>query len=402
MRKKDGSLRFCIDYRKLNSRTVKDAYNLPRIDDTIDRLIGAKYFTKLDLTSSYWQVEIEEDDKEKTAFFVSGIGHFECNRMGFGLTNAPATFQRLMERCMGELNLRDCLVFLDDILIFSRTFDEHLDRLTAVFQRLENHHLKLKGKKCEFFDSSVTYLGHIVSKDGVATDPEKTRAISTWPVPHNVKTLRTFLGFAGYYRRYVSNYSKIAKPLNDLLKGHSTNKGKSKVKPPPWKWGDDEQEAFEQLKERLSSPPILAYADFDQPFILHTDASMQGLGAVLYQIQNGHKRVIAYASRGLRNAEKNYPAHKLEFLSLKWAVTEKFHDYLYGNSFEVITDNNPLTYVLTSAKLDATGHRWLAALSNYNFSLRYRKGINNADADSLSRRPADSEVTSDVVHSICN
>ena len=151
VRKKDGSLRFCIDYRKLNSRTVKDAYNLPRIDDTIDRLVGSNFFTKLDLTSSYWQVEIEEKDKEKTAFSVSGVGHYECNRMGFGLTNAPATFQRIMERCMGELNLRDCLVFLDDILVFSQTFDEHIDRLTAVFQRLERHNLKLKAKKCEFF-----------------------------------------------------------------------------------------------------------------------------------------------------------------------------------------------------------------------------------------------------------
>lgn len=404
VRKKDGSLRFCIDYRKLNSKTIKDAYILPRIDDTIDRLAGSRYFSKLDLTSSYWQVELEEKDKEKTAFSVHGIGHFECNRMGFGLTNAPATFQRLMERCMGELNLRDCLVFLDDILIFSETFDEHLDRLTAVFKRLETHCLKLKAKKCEFFKRSVTYLGHVVSEEGVATDPEKTKAIATWPVPHNIKTLRTFLGFAGYYRRYVKDYSKIAKPLNDLLKGHSTNKGKSKskVKPPPWKWGSDEEKAFHLLTEKLSSPPILAYADFDKSFILHTDASSQGLGAVLYQDHNGQKKVIAYASRGLKTSEKNYPAHKLEFLSLKWAVTEKFHDYLYGNSFSVITDNNPLTYILTSAKLDATGHRWLAALSNYNFSLRYRKGVNNADADGLSRRPQDSEVTSDIVQSICS
>lgn len=403
VRKKDGSLRFCIDYRKLNSRTIKDAYNLPRIDDTIDRLVGSKYFSKLDLTSSYWQVELEEEDKEKTAFSVSGIGHFECNRMGFGLTNAPATFQRLMERCMGELNLRDCLVFLDDILIFSKTFDEHLDRLTAVFERLEKHCLKLKAKKCEFLKKSVTYLGHVVSDVGVATDPEKTKAITTWPVPYNIKTLRTFLGFAGYYRRYVQNYSKIVKPLNDLLKGHSTQKGKPKGKPPDWKWGQEEEEAFQLIKERLSSPPILAYADFDVPFVLHTDASSQGLGAVLYQLQNGQKRVIAYASRGLKNSERNYPAHKLEFLSLKWAVTEKFHEYLYGNSFEVVTDNNPLTYVLTSAKLDATGHRWLASLSNYNFSLRYRKGAHNADADGLSRRPQDiMEVTPDVVSSICS
>ena len=400
VRKKDGSLRFCIDYRKLNSRTVKDAYNLPRIDDTIDRLVGSNFFTKLDLTSSYWQVEIEEEDKEKTAFSVSGVGHYECNRMGFGLTNAPATFQRIMERCMGELNLRDCLVFLDDILVFSQTFDEHIDRLTAVFQRLERHNLKLKAKKCEFFRESVTYLGHVVSRAGIATDPEKTKSISTWPVPHNVKTLRTFLGFTGYYKRYVKDYSKIVKPLNDLLKGHSTNtkeKGKSKVKPPPWRWGDEESQAFENIKVKLTTPPILAYADFDKPFILHTDASTNGLGAILYQHQNGEKRVIAYASRGLKTSEKHYPAHKLEFLSLKWAVTEKFHDYLYGNTFEVITDNNPLTYVLTTAKLDATGHRWLAALSNFHFSIRYRKGVNNADADGLSRR----EVIPDVVQSIC-
>ena len=376
VRKKDGTLRFCIDYRKLNSRTVKDAYNLPRIDDTIDRLVGSKFFTKLDLTSSYWQVEVDEKDREKTAFSVSGIGLFECNRMGFGLTNAPATFQRIMEQCMGELNLRKCLVFLDDILIFSQTFDEHLDRLTAVFQRLEQHNLKLKAKKCQFFQNSVSYLGHIVSEKGIATDPEKTRAISTWPVPGNIKALRTFLGFSGYYRRYVKDYSKIVKPLNDLLKGHSTIKGKTgKAKPPPWRWGDDESEAFETIKQKLMSPPILAYADFDKPFILHTDASSHGLGAVLYQIQNNEKRVIAYASRGLKNSEKHHPAHKLEFLCLKWAVTDKFHDYLYGNRFEVITDNNPLTYVLTTAKLDATGHRWLAALSNFQFSISYRKGV---------------------------
>lgn len=404
VRKKDGTLRFCIDYRKLNSRTVKDAYNLPRIDDTIDRLVGSRYFTKLDLTSSYWQVEIDEKDREKTAFSVSGVGLFECNRMGFGLTNAPATFQRIMESCMGELNLTKCLVFLDDILIYSQTFDEHMDRLTAVFQRLEKHNLKLKAKKCEFFKDRVTYLGHVVSEKGIETDPEKTKAISTWPVPSNIKTLRTFLGFSGYYRRYVRDYSKIVKPLNDLLKGHSTNKGKSgKKKPTAWRWGDEESKAFECIKEKLMSPPILAYADFDQPFILHTDASSNGLGAVLYQRQNGEKRVIAYASRGLRNSERHYPAHKLEFLALKWAVTDKFHDYLYGNKFDVVTDNNPLTYVLTTAKLDATGHRWLAALSNFQFSIFYRKGTNNADADGLSRRPTEEvEVSPKVIQSICS
>ena len=407
VRKKDGSLRFCIDFRKLNSRTVRDAYTLPRIDDTIDTLIGAKYFSKLDLRSGYWQVEMKEEDKEKTAFSVGNLGFFECNRMAFGLTNAPATFQRLMERCMGELNLRECLIFLDDILIFSDTFEEHIKRIEAVFSRLHEHGLKLKPSKCEFFKGSVSYLGHVVSANGVETDPEKIKALSEWPVPHNVKTLRSFLGFTGYYRRYVKDYARIVKPLNDLLIGHPTNKQavaemKKKKKCSPWQWGPAQQNAFETIKSKLSSPPILAYADFSKPFIVHIDASRDGLGAVLYQEQNGVERVIAYASRGLRNSERNYPAHKLEFLCLKWAVTDKFHDFLYGKHFEVSTDNNPLTYVLTSAKLDATGHRWLAALGSYDFSLKYKSGKSNGDADGLSRRPQDNiELFSDAVKSIC-
>ena len=285
VRKKDGSLRFSIDFRKLNSRTIKDAYTLPRIDDTIDTLIGAKYFSKLDLRSGYWQVEMSEKDKEKTAFTVGNLGFYECNRMAFGLTNAPATFQRLMERCMGDLNLKECLIFLDDILIFSEFFDEHISRLEAVFSRLSEHGLKLKASKCEFFKSSVKYLGHVVSENGVETDPDKLDALTSWPEPKNVKELRSFLGFTGYYRRFIKNYAKIAKPLNDLLVGHSTIKdaqGKKK-KVAPWQWGSAQQTAFNILKEKLSSPPVLAYADFSKPFVLHTDASIEGLGAVLYQ-----------------------------------------------------------------------------------------------------------------------
>ncbi|MCG7876441.1 MAG: pol polyprotein, partial [Candidatus Thiodiazotropha endolucinida] len=391
VRKKDGSLRFCIDFRKLNNRTIRDSYSLPRIDDTIDTLMGAKYFTKLDLRSGYWQVEMEEADKPKTAFTVGNLGFYECNRMAFGLTNAPATFQRLMERCMGELNLKECLIFLDDILVYSQNFQEHLERLEAVFSRLKQHGLKLKPSKCEFFKTKVKYLGHVVSESGVQTDPDKISALATWPEPDNVKALRSFLGFTGYYRRFIKDYARIVKPLNDLLVGHSTNdcisKKNKKKKFASWQWGEAQVLAFNTLKEKLSSPPVLAYADFSKPFILHTDASSEGLGAVLYQVQDGHKKVIAYASRGLRNSEKHYPAHKLEFLCLKWSVTDKFHDYLYGNQFEVITDNNPLTYVLTSAKLDATGHRWLAALGSFNFKLSYRSGKSNGDADGLSRRP---------------
>ena len=327
--------------------------------------------------------------------------------MAFGLTNAPATFQRLMERCMGELNLKECLIFLDDILIFSETFEEHLSRLEAVFSRLKQHGLKLKPSKCEFFKSSVKYLGHVVSEKGVETDSDKIEALTSWPEPDNVKALRSFLGFTGYYRRFVKDYARIVKPSNDLLVGHPTHtdsdskKKKKYKKISPWQWGPAQQCAFDTIKEKLSSPPVLAYADFSKPFILHTDASSEGLGAVLYKEQEGMERVIAYASRGLRNGEKNYPAHKLELLSLKWAVTDKFHDYLYGNSFLVVTDNNPLTYVLSSAKLDATGHRWLAALGTYNFQLKYRCGRANGDADGLSRRPQQVELFPEAVKAIC-
>ncbi|MCG7874805.1 MAG: RNase H-like domain-containing protein, partial [Candidatus Thiodiazotropha endolucinida] len=386
VRKKDNSLRFCIDFRKLNARTVPDAYSLPRIDETIDCLAGSKYFSKLDLRASYWQVPVREQDKNKTAFSVGPLGFYECNRMAFGLTNAPSTFQRLMERCMGELNLRDCLIFLDDIIVFSKTFEEHCQKLEAVFSRLSQHNLKLKGSKCELFRDRVKYLGHIVSASGVETDPDKIAPLKDWPVPSNVKEVRKFLGFAGYYRRFIEDYSKIIRPLNDLLVGHCTNKkAKTKRKAPAWKWTEAQQNAFDTIIQKLMSPPILAYADFSKPFLLHTDASGEGLGAVLYQNQDGVERVIGYASRSLKPSERNYPTHKLEFLALKWAVTVKFHDFLYGNKFTVRTDNNPLTYVLKNAKLDAAGHRWVAALSNYNFDIVYRSAKHNADADGLSR-----------------
>ena len=279
-----------------------------------------------------------------------------------------------------------------------------------MFSRLKEFNLKLKATKCEFMKSEVTYLGHIVSQDGIRTDPEKTSAIENWPEPKTVKDVRSFLGFTGYYRRFIKNYARIARPLNDLLVGHSTAKKdkaskKSRAKKTPFVWTEAQHTAFETLKERLTNPPVLAYADYRFPFKLHTDASTTGLGAVLYQHQDGQDRVVSYASKSLKPSEKKYPAHKLEFLALKWSVTEKFHDYLYGTNFEVFTDNNPLTYVLTTAKLDATGHRWLAELSNYNFSLTYRSGKKNADADGLSRLHETAATTSvfpDVLKAICN
>ena len=407
VRKKDGSLRFCIDWRELNSKTRKDAYMLPRFDDITDSLVGATYFSKLDLRAGYWNIPIREEDKEKTAFSVGNLGFFNMNVLGMGLCNGSASMQRLMEKCMGDLHLKECLIFLDDILIFSNTFETHIDRLEAVFGRLEQYGLKLKPSKCELFKSSISFLGHVVSEDGISTDPEKTSAVSSWPAPSNIKELRKFLGFAGFYRRYIEHYSQITEPLSSLLQGHCTNKGspekkkgvkKKKKLPCAWKWGEEQEKAFNLIKEKLCSKPILAFADYNLPFFLTTDASSLGLGAVLYQKQDGVDKVIAYASRGLRPTEKNYPAHKLEFLALKWAITDKYHDYLYGNTFDVYTDNNPLTYVLSKAKLDATGHRWLAALSAYNFTINYKPGKSNSDADGLSRRP---QIFSDMVKAIC-
>ena len=248
------------------------------------------------------------------------------------------------------------------------------------------------------FKEQINYLGQVVGHKGVTTDPDKIKAVTEWPRPTTVTEVRSFLGFVSYYRRFIPNFSKVAKPLNTLLKnleGTSHQKKKFKVI-----WGPEQQEAFETLQRLCTEAPILAYADFKSPFILHTDASGDGLGAVLYQNQEDQRRVTAYVSRSLSPSERNYPAHKLEYLTLKWAITDKFHEYLYGAEFQVFTEK-PLTYILTTAKLDATGHRWVAALSDYTFSIS--PGRNNKDADALSRIkwPEAVDISSQSVHAVC-
>ena len=385
VRKKDGRLRFCIDLRRLNNRTVKDAYSLPRIESILDSLGGAQIFTTLDLKAGYWQVEMAEECKAYTAFTCGPLGFYECDTMPFGATNAPATFQRLMHDCLGDLNMNWCIVYLDDIIIFSDTKEEHIKRLEAVFQKLMAAGLKLKPTKCFFFRDEIEYLGHVVSGKGISTNPKKIEAVTKWPTPKTVYDVRSFLGFVGYYRRFIKNFSNITKPIREVITGLE-NQSKRAAKKTHIEWTDIADSAFETLKTMCVNTPILAYPDYQLPFTLHTDSSTDGLGAVLYQKQDGKQRVIAYASRSVSKAESNYPAHKLEFLALKWAVCEKFHEYSYGTKpFEVFTDNNPLTYVLTSAKLDACGQRWVAKLANYNFSIKYRCGVSNTEADALSR-----------------
>ena len=323
-----------------------------------------------------------EECKAYTAFTCGPLGFYECDTMPFGATNAPATFQRLMHDCLGELNMNWCIVYLDGIIIFSDTKEEHLKRLEAVFQKLCAGGLKLKPSKCFFFREEIEYLGHVVNGKGISTNPKKIEAVSKWPTPRTVYDVRSFLGFVGYYRRVIKNFSRITKPIREVITGLE-NQSKRAAKKTYIEWTDAADTAFEHLKAMCVSTPILAYPNYQLPFTLHTDSSTDGLGAVLYQKQDGKMRVIAYASRSVSRAEANYPAHKLEFLALKWAVCEKFHEYLYGSKpFEVFTDNNPLTYVLTSAKLDACGQRWVA---NYNFSIKYRCGVSNTEADALSR-----------------
>ena len=286
------------------------------------------------------------------------------------------------------MNMQSCLIYLDDIVVFSQTIEEHVERLEKVFQRPIEAGLKLSPVKCHLFQDKLKYLGHIVSADGISTDRAKIQCVKEWPVLQSLGQLQSYLGFVGYYRCFIKDFSKISHPLYDLFKGIGCNKKKRKGRyvstPSLFQWEDAQQAAFDTLIAKCCEAPVRGYAHYSSPFVVHTDASLDGLGAVLYQKQDGKDRVISYASRRLSPSERNYPVHKLEFLALKWAVTDKFHDYLNGNQFTAYTDNNPLTYVLTTAKLDAMGHNWVAALSQYNFDIVYRTGASNRDADALS------------------
>ena len=286
-----------------------------------------------------------------------------------------------MESCLGDYHLKYCIIYLDDIIIFSKTSKKHISRLHKVFQKLDEAGLHLKPNKCKFFRDRLEYLGHVVSSKGIETIPRKIAAIINWPRPKNITQIRSFLGFCNYYRKFIRGYAQVAKPLYQLLTGENAKKKTNEVE-----WTEQCEQAFNKLKEICSDTPILAYADYTKCFKVHTDASEQGLGAVLYQDQDdGTTRVIAYASRNLSKLEKRYHSSKGEFLALKWSVCERFHEYLYGGKFQVYTDNNPLMYILTTAKLDATGQWWVASLANYDFTIHCRSGKQNTEAYALSR-----------------
>lgn len=372
--KKDGTYRFCIDYRKLNSITVKDAYPLSKIDSTFEVLSGSRWFHTIDLQSGYWQVKVHPHDQCKTAF-ATHRGLCEFRVMAFWLTSAPATFERLMENVLGSLNWQKCLCYMDDVIIFGKDFKTALENLREVFTRLPLANLKLRPKKCSLFQEKVVYLGHVISENGVECDPSKIEAVINWPVPTNKKEVRSFLGFVGYYRNHVPNFSSIAVPLTKLTR--------KRLK---FAWGSSCDAAFTELKSRLISSPVLNFPNTYGQFVLDTDVSMTGLGAVLSQIQDGEERVIAYASKTLNRAQQNYCTTKRELLAVVFFINH-FRHYLWGRHFVVRTDHAPLKWLQNFKDPQGILARGLSILDTYDFETQYRLGIKHTNADALSRLP---------------
>ncbi|KAL7842572.1 hypothetical protein SRHO_G00242610 [Serrasalmus rhombeus] len=403
--KKDGGLRICTDFRWLNARTLKDAHPLPHQSDCLAALGGNCLFSSMDLTSGFYNIPVHENDKKYTAF-TTPMGLLEYNRLPQGLSNSPASFMRMMLSIFGDLNFSKLLCYLDDLLVFAPSESEALGRLRVVFQRMRENNLKLAPKKCHLMQKQVRFLGHIVDSGGVSMDPAKVDAITKLTIHDlfdddgstpSVRRIKSFLGMVFYYQHFIPSCSAIAKPLFALTGGQKRRGKTIKIqkhpgtfrKLSPEDWTDDCTRAFQELKKTLLECVVLAHPDFARPFILSVDASLDGLGAVLSQVPEGETkaRPVAFASKTLNAAQSKYPAHRLEFLALKWSVCEKFSHWLKGHEFTVWTDNNPLTFLLTKPKLDACELRWVSKLASYSFDLKYLPGRNNVVADALSRDP---------------
>jgi transposase InsO family protein len=395
-KKKSGGFRLCCDYRQLNQKTIKDKHPLPRIQEAVDSLEGSSWFSKLDFSRAYYQGFMEEESREKTAF-VTPWGFYQWVRIPFGLSNAVPTFQRYMESLLEEYRNTCAIPYLDDTLLYSKSVMEHIADLRRILQKFQSKGLKLNLTKCELFKREVSYLGRLVGRDGYKMDEKNVRAVRELANKEfqTVGEVRQLLGLLSFHRRSVQDFAPIAKPLTDLLGGVPEGKKSAtgkKVLPSKQKiqWEAEHQTALEKLIQLITNPPLLAYPDYTQPFFIHTDASGLGLGSILYQKQGGEIRVIAYGSRTLKPSERNYHSTKLEFLAMKWAITEQFRDILsYADHFEVFTDNNPLLFIMKLSKPNTTIQRWISELAEFTFSVHYRPGVVNRDADCLSRLPLD-------------
>ena len=375
--------RIVIDYRKLNDATVTEIYPLPIITDILDQLGHSKYFTTLDLASGFHQIKMNNEDGPKTGFTVTS-GHFEFTRMPFGLKNAPSTFQKLMNTVLTGLQGLHCYIYLDDCIIYSHDLNSHIDKLKLVFDRLRQFNLKLQPDKCEFLRREVAYLGHIITDKGVSPNPEKIKAVTKFPTPKNPKDIKSFLGLVGYYRRFIENFSKITKPLTSLLK-----------KDVKFNWSQEQTDAFNFLKHKLTTAPLLQYPDFNKPFILTTDASNYAVGAILSQGEIGKDKPIAYASRTLNKAEGNYSTIEKELLAILFGV-KTFRPYLFGRKFQIVTDHRPLVWLFNVKDPGSRLIRWRLKLEEYDYEIVYKQGKINLNADALSRFPVNVNNTSSV------
>ena len=373
--KPDGSYRFCIDYRRLNSMTKIDCHPIPRTDDCLESLgaSGARFFSSLDLESGYWQMPVHPDSRPYTAF-VTHDGLYQCKRMSFGLVNAPSVFTRLMTRVLQGLNWEVCLVYIDDVIIFSSTFEDHLKRLRLVFDRFRSAGLTVKPKKSFFGQKRIKFLGHYVSENGIEPQDDKCAAINDFPIPQKVKDVRSFLGLAGYYRRFIKDFSKISGPLVELTKSDT-----------PFHWSEECQSAFDTLKSKLMTPPVLAYPNYNDPYILQTDASGESIGMILAQTHDGKERVVAYAGKRLSPNEKNYNTTEKEALAVIEGL-KHFDPYLRGNHVTIVTDHSALVWLLDQKQPQGKIARWIAYLQQFDYTVQHKSGKKHANADALSRR----------------
>jgi hypothetical protein len=377
--------RLVVDFRKLNEKTINDKYPIPNIADVLDKLGKCQYFTTLDLASGFYQVEMNTEDIPKTAFNVEH-GHFEFLRMPMGLKNSPSTFQRVMDNVLRGLQNVICLVYLDDIIVFSTSLQEHIVNLEKVFQRLRESNFKIQMDKSEFLKLETAYLGHVISSEGIKPNPDKVVAIQNYPIPQTTKQIKQFLGLLGYYRKFIPDFARITKPMTTCLK-----KGKKII------LDRDYVDCFERCKTLLTNDPILQYPDFNREFILTTDASNVAIGAILSQGTVGSDKPIAFASRTLNDSELNYSTIEKELLAIVWA-TKYFRPYIYGRLFKIITDHKPLTWLINVKEPNSRLTRWRLKLSEYTYDVVYKKGKANTNADALSRIELHNEQTDTTDH----